>query len=161
LRWERCPNWVGWLDWISVPCGHIPCSFYTCCYFQNSSLLSGPLNMHVRIILIFLEQPLWDCAYIRRDKESFCFRNAAYTSFTENAIDALYLWMSFQPSYHEWTPKSVFSFERCSKVISIPVHLDVSEWPSHVGERQSPVTLGINVSQSVGLTLSWQSLLYL
>jgi hypothetical protein len=52
---------------------------------------------------------------------SACFANVASATFTLNAIDALccLLRISFQPGFHELTPKSVLSFEDCPNVIMI------------------------------------------
>jgi hypothetical protein len=36
-RWERCPNWVGWLDDPAETCGLIPCISCMWCWAQSAS----------------------------------------------------------------------------------------------------------------------------
>jgi hypothetical protein len=63
-------NLVGWLDWLYMPCRPIPCVSYTCSYFQFQTTYLHPslpynfLQRHVGLISIFLQDPLWGCAYI-------------------------------------------------------------------------------------------------
>jgi hypothetical protein len=60
--WEKCPNWIGWSEWLSMPYGPVPYISYTCCYFQflklylHPRLSCDPLHKHVGLILIFLEE---------------------------------------------------------------------------------------------------------
>jgi hypothetical protein len=32
--WEKCPNWLGWSHWFSMPYGPIPCISYIRCHLQ-------------------------------------------------------------------------------------------------------------------------------
>jgi hypothetical protein len=69
-RWDKCPHGVGCSDWLSVPYGQISYTFYTCCDFQfpkfclHPSLPYDHIHRHVELIVIFLEDPLWDCACV-------------------------------------------------------------------------------------------------
>jgi hypothetical protein len=85
---------------------------------------------------------------------------------TRNAIDAKHhlLWISFQPIYHEWTPKSVFTFEDGPNVITIPYKFEpfwnaIHIWDIHRTKRYflfvwMTATLGINnwVNETLGIT---------
>jgi hypothetical protein len=76
-RWEKCANWIGWSVWLSMPYGLIACISYTCFYFQfpksylHRSLPCDPLHRHVWLILISLEDPLSDYAYVHEQLPAF------------------------------------------------------------------------------------------
>jgi hypothetical protein len=75
-----------------MPYGPILCIFYICSYFQfpnsqhHSSLLCNPLYRHVGLILIFLEDPIGDCACVLG---YFTIQNCYYTkepTYISNAV---------------------------------------------------------------------------
>jgi hypothetical protein len=96
---------------------------------------------------------------------SACFANIASATFTGNTVDALcrLLRISFRPGFHEWTPKSVFSFEDRPDV-SIPYGFEpfrnaLHIWDVHRAQGlllfiQTNAALGINnrVNKTLGIT---------
>jgi hypothetical protein len=100
-------------------------------------------------------------------QKSACWANVASATLTRNSIHALchMFRISFWPSFHEWTPKSVFSFEDYPNVISIPYTFELfwntlHLWQLHRAQRpflfiQTTATLGINdrVNETLGITV--------
>jgi hypothetical protein len=59
-------NWVGWWHWLDMPYGHISYTF-SCFQFPKSHLSNlpcGAIHRHVGLVLIFLEDPVGDCACV-------------------------------------------------------------------------------------------------
>jgi hypothetical protein len=119
-------------------------------------------------ILIFLEESLWDCAFVHGAArlKSACFANVAFAAFTGNATDSMcrLLGISFRPGFHEWTPISVCSFEYCHNVKTIPYALELVWIALRIGLghtanwsflfRRATTVLGIKkwMNESLGIT---------
>jgi hypothetical protein len=101
--------------------GPIPCISYTCCYFQFPISWLHPSLPYDRIH--------------RHSSRPACFANVASVTFIANTVDApcRLLPISFRPGFHEWTPKSAFSFEDRPDVVWIPNTFDFSETPFTYG----------------------------
>jgi hypothetical protein len=138
-------------QWIHTHSSNKPKSLSKFCLPVSST------HRHVGLILIFLGDPVGDCACVHGAArlEVYLFPNVASATFTGNTIDALchMLRISFGSRLHAWTPKIVFSFEDRPDV-SIPYTFELLRntlhiWDIHRAQRlllfiQTTATLGIN-----------------
>jgi hypothetical protein len=134
---------------------------------------SQPLHRHVGLILIFLEYPVGDCACVHGAARlevclfrqcSFCHIHREYCRCTVPSVA-----ISFRPGFHDWTPKSVFSFDDRPDVVSIPYTFELlwntlHIWDIHRAQRlllfiQTIATLGINdrVNETLGMTVELET----
>jgi hypothetical protein len=106
------PKWVGWQNLLNKSDGLSACICCTCCYFQfrQSCFLS---NLHndllfrlLAVILMFVEDPVSDCAWVReaarltvylfRQSHSECSRRNM-----QSVADLFPVWFSWVNSW-EW-----------------------------------------------------------